>query len=60
MDKPGFSHVSLVQVPEDGGIGTVVRHAEHHAFHLATELSWDVKCAAGAGINEFQRLRLFR
>ncbi len=35
VEEAGFTHIGLIQVPPEGGIASMVRHAEHHAFHLA-------------------------
>ena len=57
VDEVRFSHVSLVQVPPEGGIGTVVRHAEHGAFNLAVQLAGKGEGAPGFGINEGHGLK---
>ena len=33
--EAGFTDIGLIQVPPEGGVAPVVRHAEDHPFHLA-------------------------
>ena len=56
VDETGFPHKALIEVPPEGGICVMVRHAEHHALHLAGQLAGKVQDGAGAGIDKLHHL----